>query len=169
MSHIISPDDIKPFADIPDDRLAAMIADAEALAVRAAPCLVDPVHPSVTAAAKAILRGAIVRWYEAGTGAVVQQTSGPFSQTVDTKAARRGMFWPSEITELQSLCKRAENRAFSFTPAGAGDGDHTHYDACDVFWGRPWCSCGSDLNNWRGPLWPRVVDHDPYAVYGYRS
>ena len=172
MAHIITPADIAPFATIPEDRLAAMIEDAEALAMKIAPCLADPVHPGIIAAAKAIIRGAILRWHDAGSGAVTQQTSGPFSQTVDTTIARRGMFWPSEITDLQALCRTEKGqRAYSFTPHG-GWADHAHYDACDTFFnGGRWCSCGSDLNCWRGPLWPGHPghEHDPDSIHRHSS
>jgi hypothetical protein len=84
-----------------------MIDDAEALAVLAAPCLGD--EPSTLtagqlAAVKAILRGAIMRWNDAATGVIQYQTAGSYSVSTDTKQPRRGMFWPSEIEQLQNIC-----------------------------------------------------------------
>lgn len=99
----ISPDDLTPFADIGVTKAQAMINDAMALAARVAPCILedDFTYPE---AALAILRGAILRWNDAGTGALQAETAGPFGQTLDTRQQRRGMFWPSEITDLARLC-----------------------------------------------------------------
>ena len=138
--------DLTPFATIPDDKADAMIADAEAMAVMVAPCLGASdfaQDANKRAAVKAILRGAILRWHDSGSGAVVQQTAGPFSQTVDQSKVRKGMFWPSEIEQLQNLCKVATSGgAFSidvlnFTTA--------HSDACSLNFGATYCSCGADI------------------------
>ena len=110
----LSVDDLTPFASINEEKAEAMIADALALAARVAPCITDEefAYPD---AAKAIIRGAILRWNEAGTGALSAQSSGPFSQTVDTRQQRRGMFWPSEITQLQELCRDGDTAGQAFT------------------------------------------------------
>jgi hypothetical protein len=85
-----------------------MIQDATYSACLVAPCLepdkIGLLSETQAGAAKAIIRGAILRWNEAGSGAVSQQTAGPFSATVDTRQERRGMFWPSEIQQLQKIC-----------------------------------------------------------------
>lgn len=116
----LTPADLTPFATIDAAKAQAMIDDALALAARVAPCILTDTF-AYDAAAKAILRGAILRWNEAGTGALQSQTAGPFGMQVDTRQQRRGMFWPSEIAELQELCRDGEvtGRAFSIdtTPA----------------------------------------------------
>ncbi len=116
----ITPADLAPFAEIDPVKAQAMIDDALALAVRVAPCITTTTF-TYELAARAILRGAILRWHDAGSGAVTQQQVGPFGQSIDTKQTRRGMFWPSEITELQALCGTAATRAFTIdtTPPGA--------------------------------------------------
>lgn len=113
--------DLTPFATIDEAKAAAMVADAIALAVMAAPCLDnDDLTPQQIAAAKAILRGAVLRWNDSGSGAVSQQVAGPFQMSVDTKQARRTMFWPSEITELQRICKGgSDGGAFSIDTAAS--------------------------------------------------
>lgn len=115
------PADLTPFATIATAKAQAMIDDAMALAARVAPCITQSTFAH-DAAAKAILRGAILRWNEAGTGALQQQTAGPFGMQVDTRQQRRGMFWPSEITQLQELCRDGNpvEQAFSIdtTPLG---------------------------------------------------
>lgn len=96
--------DLVPFAPSLDEAKAqAMIDDAIALAARIAPCILDDDFPH-EGAAKAILRGAILRWHESGSGLYVQQQAGPYQITTDNRQTRKSMFWPSEINELQALC-----------------------------------------------------------------
>ena len=101
------PDDLTAFADIDPTKAELMIADAEAMAALAAPCLSSLEFQSDearVAAVRAVLRGALIRWHDAGSGAVTQQSAGPFSQSLDTRQQRRGMFWPSEIAQLRDIC-----------------------------------------------------------------
>lgn len=111
------PADLAPFATIDEAKAQAMIDDAEAMAVLAAPCI-TAVGFANGDAVKAILRGAVLRWNDAGSGAVQSQNVGPFGQTLDTRQERRGMFWPSEIVALQSLCAGAEGGTYSVSLAG---------------------------------------------------
>lgn len=107
----LDPLDLEPFAEIPSAKAEEMITDALALAARVAPCILTEEF-EYTDAARAILRGAILRWNDSGSGAVSQQTAGPFSQSLDTRQQRRSMFFPSEIDELQALCGSPVGRAF---------------------------------------------------------
>jgi len=116
----LTVDDLTPFAPIDSAKAAAMIEDAEAMAVLAAPCI-SAADFTNSAAVKAILRGAVLRWNEAGTGALSAQAAGPFSQTLDTRQERRGMFWPSEIVALQNLCPRAGALTLSLAGPDAPD------------------------------------------------
>lgn len=148
---LIEPADLAPFAQIPPDRAAAMIADATAMAVRAAPCLADDgfAHPD---AARAVLRAAILRWHEAGVGALSSETIGPYSYQTDTRQTRRGMFWPSEITQLQDLCRTGETPgAYAVDTAPTATGGQ-HADICAVNFGASYCSCGAVLTGYL-PLW----------------
>lgn len=108
MPVFLTVDDLEAFYPGMDpDRAQAMIDDATALALLAAPCLGDPdtvLTPEQLAAIKAVLRAAILRWHDTGSGVVSTQTAGPFGQVVDTRQPRRGMFWPSEISDLQRFC-----------------------------------------------------------------
>jgi hypothetical protein len=151
----ITPDDLAPFASIDATKAAAMIADAEAMAILVAPCLPGlttapdgeteadaAVREARLSAVKAILRGAILRWEDAGSGAVQQQTAGPFSQTV-TPQARKSMFWPSEIEQLQGICSSQDTgKAFTIDTAPAG---LYHSPICALYWGAGYCSCGADI------------------------
>ena len=134
--------DLEPFASIPADKAQQMIDDATAIAVVVAPCLADEdeLTPQQIAAVKAVLRGAILRWNDAGSGVLSQQTAGPFSQSLDTRQQRRAMFIPSEITQLQAICAGVGSAAaFAVDTAPSGGG------ACGPHW---W---GYEVGNWQGP------------------
>jgi len=143
------PADLEPFATIDAIKAAAMIEDAMAIAARVAPCIITEEF-LYDAAARAILRGAVIRWHEAGSGAMSAQsiTTGPFgqSQTVDTRQTRRSMFWPSEIEQLQDLCKGPEQGgAFDIDTVASGSATIVHADSCALFFGALYCSCGAVL------------------------
>lgn len=102
-----------------------------------------------SAAVKAILRGAIMRWNDAGSGAKSSVSAGPFSETIDTTVSRRGMFWPSEITSLQSVCSDGQSgKAFSIDMVNPNG---VHADWCSINFGAAYCSCGADIAGF--PLW----------------
>ncbi len=117
------PSDLAPFAEIDPVKAEAMIDDALALAARVAPCILDPAF-EFEAAARAILRGAVLRWHDAGTGALQSSQAGPFGVQFDTGQQRRSMFWPSDIEALEGLCRSSGQgrRAFAvdLSPADAG-------------------------------------------------
>lgn len=99
----LTPDDLAPFGLVDADKAQAMIDDATATATVLAPCITADTF-TAAAVVKAILRGAVLRWNDAGAGVRSEVHIGPVGQAFDTRQARRGMFWPSEITQLQSLC-----------------------------------------------------------------
>lgn len=139
--------DLAPFADIEPIKAQAMIDDALAMAERVAPCITTDEF-LYAAAAKAILRGSIIRWAEAGSGALSASSTqtGPFGQqqTVDTRQQRRGMFWPSEIEQLQDLCKGSQlSGAFSVDTLPMVSFGHN--DTCSINFGALYCSCGAVL------------------------
>lgn len=115
-------EDLIPFAPHLDATKAEiMVADALALAVRAAPCI-DDEDFAFAAAAKAIIRGAILRWNDSGTGQVTQLVAGP-QQVSFANEPRRNLFWPSEINQLSALCATGvRGKAFTIdtTPAEEG-------------------------------------------------
>lgn len=94
-------------------------------------------------AVRSILRGAILRWNEAGTGIRQSITTGPFGETTDTTQTRKGMFWPSEITSLQGVCSNGDSgKAFSVDTVGCGT---VHAQICALVFGAAYCSCGADI------------------------
>ncbi len=115
--------DLAPFAEIDPAKAQAMIDDVLALAARVAPCILDPEF-QYDAAARAILRGAVLRWHEADTGALQSEQAGPYGVTFDTRQQRRSMFWPSDVEALEGLCRQSGlgGRAFAvdLSPAGSG-------------------------------------------------
>lgn len=106
MAVTLTHDDLTPWLPNLDQGLAAaMIADALALAARHAPCILgDTLDDSDAAAAKAVIRGAILRWHDSGNGAYVQQQAGQYQMTTDNRQTRKSLFFPSEINELQAIC-----------------------------------------------------------------
>lgn len=105
---ILTPADLTAFADIKPDKAAAMIDDIESMAVRAAPCLIDPefrADAALMGAAKAIIRQAVLRRNDAGSGALTNVGAGSFQQTTDTRQPTMGLLWPSEIVQLSDLCR----------------------------------------------------------------
>ena len=162
MGRYLDVDDLTPFADIPSEKASIMIDDAESSALLVAPCL-DPdledydLSDLRQNAVKAVLRAAILRWNDAGTGAFQQQTTGPFGVTLDTRQTRRGMFWPSEIEQLQEICRFGvdDGGAFNIDTVGTRV---NHADICAINFGAIYCSCGADLTNYEYPLYEYSED-----------
>jgi hypothetical protein len=130
---IIEPTDL-PATLQSHELVDTMVDAANARASRVAPCLTwtgtpedEPVPTAdQLAEAKLVLIGAVMRWAEAGSGALQQQTAGPFGVTVDTRQRTGFNLWPSEIEDLQDICRAAGSggtgRAFEVDtmPSDAG-------------------------------------------------
>jgi hypothetical protein len=102
-----------------------------------------PLTATQTSALVAVMRGAIMRWNDAGSGARSSVTTGPFGETVDTTVARRGMYWPSEITSLQNICSGGvKSGAFAVDTVATTT---IHADTCSLNFGATYCSCGADI------------------------
>ena len=149
---ILTPGDLAAFANIDEAKATAMIEDAEAMASLAAPCILDDGfigRPELLAALRAILRRAIVRWHDAGNGAVTQFGAGPFQQTVaQGQNMPRNLFWPSEVEQLRDLCAAFNNAqsdgAFAVDTAPGWSSGHRPW--CNLAFGAGYCSCGADIN-----------------------
>lgn len=151
--------DLDPFAVIAEAKADAMIADAESMAILTAPCLpglttapegetpeAEALRLAKLAAVKAILRGAILRWEDAGAGALQtqQEQIGPFGAQATVTPLRKSMFWPSEIEQLQGICASGEKgKAYSLDTAPGGCGPHLPW--CSLMLGATYCSCGVDI------------------------
>lgn len=148
---ILTPADLEPFATIDPAKAQAMIDDAVAQTLRVAKCL-RTADEETLLAAKAILRRSVLRWNDSGSGSVTQVSALSFSQSVDTRVTNsRGLFWPSEITDLQALCKSPdEGKAYNIDTVGRRA--PVHADTCSLVFGAAYCSCGADLTL-LGPLW----------------
>ena len=162
MADIIAVNDL-PSAIQSVDTVELMVAGANARAARVAPCLAgesgDEPTEDQLAEAKLVLVGAVVRWAQAGAGALQSQSAGPFSQTVDTRQRTGYNLWPSEIEQLQAICasEDASTSAFSITPTTA-NGPHMPW--CTLLMGGTYCSCGADLTNYAYPLFEGGVLSD---------
>lgn len=151
MGFSISVEDLIVFNPDLDPKMGEiLIKDGMALARRVAPCIDDDDFPFADAAV-AIIRGAILRWADSGSGALSSdaKTAGPFSQTTtyDTRQQRRTLFYPSEISELQKLCMDANSGgAFAIDTAPRSAGRCLReYDGCSYLFGTtssPCTACG---------------------------
>jgi hypothetical protein len=144
MAPLITTTDLVPFADIERHKAEAMITDAIATANLHAPGITKLDEELKRDAAKAILRGAILRWHAAGDGGVTtqQQTSGPYTETVTVDPRRTGMFYPSEIEHLRKLVKPPA-KAFSFDLSPAQT--RIHGVTCSHRFGSGTCDCGANI------------------------
>ncbi|QFG09963.1 head-tail adaptor [Mycobacterium phage Antsirabe] len=152
----LTPADLRNFVTVTDAKAQDMIDDALGTAFIHAPCIFAEDFPAAKRkAAKAIVRGAIVRWAEAGSGAVTTQSSMSYSQTVDTRTPRRVMFMPSEVDGLKRLCRPdGEDRGAAFAIDTLPTSTVEHAEICSIYFGGG-CSCGAILTQ-RLPLYERT-------------
>lgn len=103
--------------------------------------------PDALSEAKLILLGAVKRWADAGSGALQSQTAGPFGQTLDTRQRTGFNLWPSEINDLQAICKGLDatptRQAFSIDTGGSFG--TVHSESCALAFGALYCDCGADI------------------------
>lgn len=140
---LVTPADLAPFATIDATKAAAMIEDALGMAEVVAPCIAEPEFAH-RRAAKAILRGAILRWHEAGAGAATTKTAGIYGQTVDTRQPRKAMFFPSEIDQLRKLCRPDDDTGGAYSIDTLPTETVEHAEICSIYFGGG-CSCGALL------------------------
>lgn len=124
------------------------LAGANASAVRVAPCLASTDPPPTQDQldeAKLVLVGTVIRWYEAGAGALRSKRAGPFSEEVDTRVKTGYNMWPSEIERLKDICRGGKSgRAFGVDTAPQAP-SMTHLPWCSVMFKAKYCSCGADI------------------------
>ena len=98
MGLYLQPADFTALVEIEAPRLVILIEDAETFATMAAPPLADPeaLTEQQRAQARTILRRAVVRESDAGSGAKTQEMAGPYSYTVDTRNSRSVSFLTDE-------------------------------------------------------------------------
>ena len=110
----ITPAELRAYGlDITDETAELFIRDAVAMAVTIAPGLKTADQDTQDAAA-GVIRGAIVRWGEAGAGGISSrlQVAGPFTQQ-EAYRQRTSMFFPSEEALLKRLADSASRRVYS--------------------------------------------------------
>ena len=103
----LTPADLAPFAEIDEAKAEAMIEDVEARARQAAPCIATPEFlddADRMAAVRSVVRQAVLRWNDAGTGVFTQLGAGPYQASSDNRQERKALLWPSEIADLRVIC-----------------------------------------------------------------
>jgi hypothetical protein len=140
----LNVEDLAPFADIAPAKAQAMIDDAMALAARVAPCI-NEAGFAHEAAARAILRRVILRWNDQGTGAFTTESVDDYSGSTDTRQPSKNLFWPSEISQLQDLCRTGDEPTGAFSVDTVGSPSISHNDLCALNFGALYCSCGAVL------------------------
>ena len=147
--------------DLDRKQAEVLVKDGLALASRVAPCILQDDFAYADAAA-AIIRGAVLRWAESGSGALAQtsRTAGPFSEqnTYDTRQQRRTLFYPSEIRELQDLCRDSATGgayAIDTLPVDRGTGCLRIFDECTYLFGSTSSPCEACGRVMRPGAWER--------------
>lgn len=162
---------LSPFDDeLTEAEATPMIRSAWARAISIAPCLgtgFDELTDVQKEIVCDVLRGAILRWADRGSGAVAQRNAGDYGETL--RGGSTGLFQPDEIRDLQDVCSEHKRRGRATTiPTGDNRGMVTqHADWCAVNFaagalapgvGTPvFCDCGADLTDGQGPLWVRTT------------
>lgn len=113
MAVTLEHSDLTPFVpNLDETKAEIMIQDALALAARVAPCIAvedDDLSDQDRLAVIAILRGAILRWVDQGSGEGPALVAGVFQMT-PRGGQRRNLLLPSEIKELGSICGNTATR-----------------------------------------------------------
>jgi len=118
--------------DVSSETVDDYIEDAWARAVAIVPVIAEetfPTKPEKAAQIKAILRGVILRWHDAQSGAITgrTQSAGPYAQGLqfDTRPKRGYTLMPSEVVDLQRACKtKGAMFTVSTMPDSAGPPQH---------------------------------------------
>lgn len=144
MGQYLTPEDFTAFT-IDAALLPVLIEDAEVYATLAAPPLANPASltDAQRAQVKTVLRRAVVREADSGTGAKIQETAGQYSYTVDSRTARSTSFLTEEEEALlQGIVGTTRgNTVFSLdvTPTLSTS---EHLPWCDLMFGGTVCTCG---------------------------
>lgn len=109
--------------NITEERGQILLEDVMARAVGLVPELADSLSDPQLAVARAVIRKAVARWADSGSGGVTTKTrtTGPL-QSSETYEARgdRPLFYDSEIAELKGIFTpdgvTAKKKAFSVSP-----------------------------------------------------
>lgn len=119
MSGFLTVEDLAPFTSAPPEQVDVMIADVEALALQAAPCLAGELPDQARAAVLAVLRSAVMRWADQASSGDRQLTAGPFTIGAMAGAGeqQRGpLLRAHEVSQLQAICAQLVGR----TPGKVG-------------------------------------------------
>lgn len=156
-------DDLKVFdPEIPEDLANAMIASVWAQSMKVAPCLKEDgalADEDDAEIVKSTLRRVIMRWFDAGSGAVSQRGAAEYQETLRDFGG--GKLRPDDIKDLQSFCATTlQTQAAQTIPTRpVGEWSVHHAAWCNTRFSNntdipTLCDCGAELT-WDGyPLWP---------------
>ncbi|WP_068270351.1 hypothetical protein [Aldersonia kunmingensis] len=107
---LITPTDLEGFLDGDEtyvEDVRAMCEDATATAKIAAPQLrTTDLDDLERRAVRAVLRAAVVRWFNGSGTGLTTASAGPFAASFDNSNERRGVLWPSEVQALRAIRPR---------------------------------------------------------------
>lgn len=149
--------------ELAEDMADAMITSVWARCTKVAPCLKEMEWSETesdeeyenTQLVKTIVRAAVLRWSDSGSGIVTQRIAGDYQETL-SGVSGGGLLRPDEIRDLQQLCATSSTQAAVTVPTWP-DGPYVtqHAAWCDVSFGGLTCDCGADLSATGLPLWTR--------------
>lgn len=155
MARILTADDMAGLVTADPALLNVVITDVENYAISEIPGLDDVVLTTgvfpeqVVARVRSVLRQAVRRYIEAGTGAIVTQAApGGYSQTVDATALRRGgLLYARELDTLRKILGVSKTSGDPRRAIMLGGVPGTHAPWCGTTWSAA-CDCPVD-NPWR--------------------
>lgn len=152
--------EVKVFSeDISEELTNAMIATVWSRAQTLAPCLKveapdpnpldDPTNVEVV---KSVLRAAVLRWDETGSGGVTSRRANEYQESLSEYSG--GLFRPDEIATLRALCTDYRSqKANTILTAPIGSLYVQHALWCSITFGGNFCDCGAELTASGLPLW----------------
>lgn len=125
VAEFVTPADVAVFnPGLGQERAAARIRSLTARAVAMAPCLAgNALTDDQRELVRSVILDAVLRWADTGSGALTQQSAGPFQVSTDSRPGeRRGAFLRSEVDDLTRVCDDitgSADGAFSIHLGGA--------------------------------------------------
>lgn len=116
----LTPADLKTFVPGLTDAMAQELIDTTLARLRRKyPCLFEPgLSEDDELTARGIIRDAILRRIDSGSGAVQSEKKGPFDTVYLPPDKRHGLFTEADVTELTSICAGLTEPAGPAVPAG---------------------------------------------------
>lgn len=115
----LTPADLQMFVQVSDDMANELIDTTLARVRRKYPCLFDiALSEDDAQTARGIIRDAILRRIDTGSGGVQSEGKGPFTTTYLPPDKRHGLFTEADVTELTAICAGQQEAAGPAVPVG---------------------------------------------------